>query len=110
MSKKFKLFFKTLGTSLLASLGIIDYNPGMANLKNKHPQNIPGPFYCTDPDDEDGEGCIACNVCYSGAPDFFAEDDNGNAYVYKQPTNPEEISLCEEQMDACPVNSIGNNG
>lgn len=82
----------------------------MANVKNKHPKNIPGPFYTTDPDDDDGEGCIACNVCYAGAPEFFAEDDYGNAYVYKQPQTPEEISLCVDQMDACPVNSIGKNG
>jgi len=82
----------------------------MANQNNKHKSNVAGAFYCTDPDDSDGEGCIACNVCYSGAPEFFAEDDCGNAYVKKQPTTPQEIALCEEQMDACPVNSIGKNG
>ncbi|MFP5490793.1 MAG: ferredoxin [Bacteriovoracia bacterium] len=82
----------------------------MANPKKKHEKNIPGAFYCTDPDDDAGEGCIACNVCYSGAPEFFAEDDNGNAYVKKQPTNPKEIELCQEQIDACPVNSIGRDG
>ena len=72
--------------------------------------NVTGKFYCTDPDDEDGEGCIACNVCYSGAPEFFAEDDFGNAYVKKQPTTDAEIELCVEQLDACPVNSIGEDG
>lgn len=82
----------------------------MANPKNKHVQNIPGPFYTTDPDDDGGEGCIACSVCYANAPEFFAEDDYGNAYVKKQPLTPEEIELCQEQIDACPVNSIGSNG
>ncbi len=82
----------------------------MANPKKKHTLNIAGKWYCTDPDDEDGEGCIACNVCYTGAPDFFAEDDYGNAYVKKQPTTPEEIELCQEQSDMCPVCSIGDNG
>jgi ferredoxin len=82
----------------------------MANPKNKHAKNLPGPFYCTDPDDNSGEGCIACNVCYSGAPDFFAEDDNGNAYVKKQPVTDKEVALCQEQIDACPVNSIGKDG
>ncbi len=82
----------------------------MANPSQKHKLNVEGPWYCTDPDDEDGEGCIACNVCYSGAPDFFAEDDYGNAYVKKQPTTPEEIELCQEQMDLCPVASIGSDG
>jgi ferredoxin len=86
------------------------YYAPMANPNKKHPKNISGPFYCTDPDDNSGEGCIACNVCYSGAPEFFAEDDYGNAYVKKQPITAEEIALCEEQMDACPVCSIGKNG
>ena len=72
--------------------------------------NSEGNWFCTDPDDEEGEGCIACNVCYTGAPEFFAEDDEGNAYVKKQPASPDDIELCTEQMDACPVSSIGNNG
>ena len=82
----------------------------MANKDMKHSKNIDGAWFCTDPDDDDGEGCIACNVCYTGAPDFFAEDDDGNAFVKKQPTTDEEIELCTEQLEACPVNSIGNDG
>jgi ferredoxin len=82
----------------------------VANKNHKHEQNIDGAWYCTHPDDEDGEGCIACNVCYSGAPEFFGEDDMGNAYVKKQPTTDEEIELCQEQLDACPVASIGSDG
>ena len=65
----------------------------MANKNMKHKLNIPGAWYCTDPDDDNGEGCIACNVCYSGAPEFFAEDDNGNAYVKKQPSNPNILKI-----------------
>ena len=82
----------------------------MANTAKKHKLNVAGAWFCTDPDDDGGEGCIACNVCYTGAPDFFAEDENGNAYVKKQPTSAEEIALCKEQLEACPVNSIGQNG
>ncbi len=81
----------------------------MSNPKMKHKLNSSGAWYCTDPDDENGEGCIACNVCYSGAPEFFAEDEDGHAYVKKQPTTPQEIELCQEQMDACPVSSIGRD-
>jgi ferredoxin len=61
-------------------------------------------------DDENGEGCIACNVCYTGAPEFFKEDEDGNAYVGKQPTTAAEIELCQEQLEACPVASIGKDG
>lgn len=82
----------------------------MANPKQKHKLNVEGPWFCTDQDDEDGEGCTACNVCYTGAPDFFAEDEDGFAYVKKQPTTPEEIELCKEQLEECPVDSIGTNG
>lgn len=82
----------------------------MSNPEMKHKSNVAGKFYCTDPDDENGEGCIACNVCYTGAPEFFAEDDEGNAYVKKQPQTEEEIELCIEQLESCPVNSIGSDG
>ena len=82
----------------------------MANKNEKHKMNIPGAWFCTDPDDEDGEGCIACNVCYTGAPDFFESDEDGNAYVKKQPETEEEVELCQEQLDACPVSSIGSDG
>jgi ferredoxin len=82
----------------------------MSQPANKHPQNVAGPWYCTNPDDASGEGCIACSVCYTGAPDFFQEDGNGHAFVHKQPTTDEEIALCQEQLEACPVTSIGTNG
>ena len=82
----------------------------MANPEKKHSQNVPGPWYCTDPDDDGGEGCIACNVCYTGAPDIYGEDDDGNAFIKKQPEGAEEEALAEEQMDACPVGSIGKEG
>ena len=82
----------------------------MAQPGNKHPSNVPGPWYCTNSDDASGEGCIACSVCNTGAPDFFVADDNGYSYVHKQPTTPDEIALCQEQLEACPVTSIGSNG
>ena len=82
----------------------------MANKYAKHPLNIVGKLYCTHLDDEGGEGCIACSVCYIGAPDFFAEDEDGHAYIKKQPETPEEMALCVEQIESCPVASIGNDG
>lgn len=107
MSQKCK---KMANTMLLCRYKKVLEGEFMANKDMKHSSNVEGKFYCTDPDDENGEGCIACNVCYTGAPDFFAEDDDGNAFVKKQPTTQEEIDLCVEQMEACPVASIGDNG
>lgn len=82
----------------------------MSNNKMKHASNVPGPWYATHPDDTSGDGCIACTICYSDASNFFKDDEEGNAYVYKQPVTPEEIKQCQEQLDACSVASIGCDG
>lgn len=77
--------------------------------KIRHKLNAPGPWYCTDPSDPSGEGCIVCGLCPSAAPEFFREDEEGYAYVWKQPVTDAEIALCEEQRQDCPVNSIDKN-
>ncbi len=82
----------------------------MANKGEKHLLNIAGSWYCTSVEDSNGEGCIACGVCYAECSDFFTEDDDGNAYVLKQPSSDSEISACKEVMEDCPVNAIGNDG
>ncbi len=81
----------------------------MANKNAANKLNIAGGWYCTDSEDSNGEGCIACGLCYGAAPEFFREDEQGNAYVWKQPTTDAEISLCQEQLDDCPVSSIGKD-
>ena len=37
-------------------------------------------------------------------------DDEGYSYVSKQPENEEEAQLCVDAMEACPVESIGDDG
>ena len=81
----------------------------MPNKALIHPKNVPGPYYCTDTQDLD-QGCVACNICFTDGGDFFTDDENGNAYVKKQPTNPEEVAVCEEMREFCPIQAIGNNG
>jgi ferredoxin len=45
------------------------------------------------------------------APDNFKmNDDNSNAFVYKQPETNEEKEACEEALENCPVEAIGNDG
>ncbi|NTU93800.1 MAG: ferredoxin [Chlorobiaceae bacterium] len=82
----------------------------MANSEMKHSANAAGPFYVTQPDDPGGQGCTACTICYSAAPEFFSEDIEGYAYVSYQPETQAEIEVCREQMAACPPNAIGDDG
>jgi len=76
----------------------------MADITEKWPENVPGPFYVD-------EQCIDCDLCRETAPDFFKRnDDGGYSYVFKQPTKDEDIELCREALEGCPVNAIGEDG
>lgn len=57
------------------------------------------------------QSCIACDACVLTAPKNFAmHEEDGHAYVIRQPTTPEEEELCKEAMEGCPVEAIGNDG
>jgi ferredoxin len=76
----------------------------MADVANKYPENVAGKFYVDDQ-------CIDCDLCRETAPaSFKRNDDGGHTYVYKQPESPEEEALCNEAMEGCPVEAIGNDG
>lgn len=74
----------------------------MAERKHKFDQNIAGHFFVDDQ-------CIACDACVAEAPLFFAmNDEEGHAYVKAQPQKQAEIDLCNEALELCPVEAIGN--
>jgi ferredoxin len=76
----------------------------MADIENKYPENVEGEYYVDDQ-------CIDCDLCRETAPsNFTRQEDEGYSYVYKQPETDEEKAECEEAMDGCPVEAIGNNG
>ncbi len=76
----------------------------MAEIENKYPENIEGSIYVDDQ-------CIDCDLCRETAPENFTrDDDEGYSYVYKQPTTPEQEALCQEAIEGCPVEAIGDNG
>ena len=76
----------------------------MADKDCKLPENVPGKFYVDDQ-------CIDCDLCRETAPENFTRnDDGGYSYVFKQPENDEEKALCEEAMEGCPVEAIGEDG
>lgn len=76
----------------------------MADKSAKWEQNAAGKFYVDDQ-------CIACDACCVEAPDFFTmNDDDGHAYVMKQPSSEAELEECDNALAACPVAAIGDDG
>lgn len=76
----------------------------MADKHSKFADNVKGRFYVD-------ENCIDCDLCREMAPDFFERnDDEGHSYVQRQPTTPEDIALCKDALNDCPVEAIGNDG
>ena len=76
----------------------------MAGKSAKWQLNVDGTYYVDDQ-------CIACDACCVEAPEFFLmNDDEGYAYVNKQPTTKEELEECENALQACPVAAIGDDG
>lgn len=80
------------------------YQTLMADLENKYEDNAGGAFYVDDQ-------CIDCDLCRETAPaNFTRQEDGGYSYVFKQPENDDERALCEEAMEGCPVEAIGDDG
>ncbi|MDJ0521105.1 MAG: ferredoxin [Planctomycetota bacterium] len=76
----------------------------MADRENKLPENVPGTFYVDDQ-------CIDCDACRETAPNFFTRnDDRGYSFVHTQPSSAEDIDLCREALEGCPVEAIGEDG
>lgn len=78
----------------------------MAEKEAKWQQNADGKYYVDDQ-------CIACDACCVEAPGFFEmNDDDGHAYVAKQPdpSNKDDQEMCENALACCPVGAIGDDG
>ena len=76
----------------------------MAERTDKQPGSAPGAYYVD-------TQCIDCDVCRVTAPaNFTRQEDKGYSYTFKQAESPEEEAQCQEAMDSCPVEAIGNDG
>ena len=76
----------------------------MAIFAERYLQNVPGKYYVTDQ-------CTDCDLCREIAPNNIRRnDEGGHSYVYRQPTTPEEIAACEEGVQGCPTEAVGNDG
>ena len=76
----------------------------MADVNQKWKQNAPGKLFVD-------QTCIACDACVLAAPNNFKMDeDEGHAFVAKQPASSEEEAACKEAMEGFPVEAIGNDG
>ncbi len=76
----------------------------MADPRDRLPENAAGKYYVD-------TQCIDCDVCRVTAPNNFQRhEEKAFSYVFRQPSNPEEEAQCQEAMDSCPVEAIGNDG
>ena len=76
----------------------------MADPESRVDSNIAGKWYV------DLE-CIDCDLCRTTAPENFkANEDEGYSFVFKQPESDEEAELCQQALEECPVEAIGNDG
>jgi len=74
----------------------------MADKANKHKDNVAGAWYVD-------TQCTFCQLCNDTAPDFFKAADD-HTFVGKQPSTPDEKALCQQALEACPVQAIGDDG
>jgi ferredoxin len=74
----------------------------MADANDKVGTNVEGKWYVD-------SQCIDCDLCRTTAPGNFKQnEDEGYSYVFKQPEGEEE-KQCQEALDECPVEAIGND-
>lgn len=75
----------------------------MADKTDKFEENIAGRFFVD-------RQCIDCDLCRETAPAFFTRnEDGGFSYVYRQPETEDDIALCMEALEGCPVDAIGED-
>ena len=78
--------------------------PPMSDLSERYEDNVPGKFYTN-------KNCVLCNECFDIAPAHFKMADAGDhIIVHAQPTTAEGDALCQEAMDGCPMDAVGNDG
>jgi ferredoxin len=76
----------------------------MADLSQKWKDNIAGKYFVD-------QSCIACDACVLAAPNNFSmHEEDGHAFLTKQPGSVQEEAACKEAMEGCPVEAIGDNG
>lgn len=76
----------------------------MADISSKWKENQPGKYFVD-------QSCIACDACVLAAPNNFTmHEEDGHAFLKKQPESPEEMAACKEAMEGCPVEAIGDFG
>lgn len=76
----------------------------MPDINERLPDNKQGKFYVD-------SNCIDCDVCRETAPDNFTRnDENGYSFVKKQPETDEELAMCVDAFECCPVEAIGDDG
>lgn len=55
--------------------------------------------------------CIDRDLCRQTAPNNITRDEKrGHSFIFKQSETPEEENQCQEAMQNCPEEAIGDDG
>lgn len=75
----------------------------MSDSNDRVKDNVAGSWYVD-------SQCIDCDLCRTTAPANYKQNpDEGYSFIYKQPENEEEIKLCQQALEECPVEAIGKD-
>ena len=76
----------------------------MADNTDKVEDNVDGPWFVD-------TNCIDCDLCRQTAPENFERnEDEGYTFVHKQPESEDEVQACQDALEECPVEAIGDDG
>ena len=76
----------------------------MADKSDQWKDNVKGKYFVD-------KTCIACDACCIAAPgNFKMHEEDGHAFLSKQPASSQEEEACKEAMEGCPVEAIGADG
>ena len=76
----------------------------MADNTDKVEGSVDGQFFVD-------SNCIDCDLCRQTAPENFERnEDEGFTFVCKQPENEEEEQACQDALEECPTEAIGDDG
>ncbi len=73
----------------------------MPNISQRNQSSVAGPYFV------DQLVCNGCGICVLLAKENFRSDNDGLAFVAKQPRGSKQEACCAKALEQCPEFAIG---